>query len=87
MTNTNVTNALDSVISSGYKSWSHVPYYYNDYNVAGNDPTCKHTAWTDTHASNVKQPYFNRYCDSCGYRKLFIKYAKYCRTTKKGGRK
>lgn len=87
MTNTNVTNALDSVISTGYNSWSHVPYYYNDYNVKGNDPTCKHTTWTDTHVTDTKQPYLNRYCDSCGFRKLFVKYAKYCRTTKKGGRK
>jgi hypothetical protein len=84
MTNTNIVKALDSAIVSGYKSWSHVPYHYNDYNVKGNDPTCKHESWTDVQGVSTRQPYFNRYCDSCGYRKLFVMYAKYCRTTKKG---
>ena len=66
-----------------YSSWGYVAYYYNDYNVAGNDPTCKHPTWTDHHEA-YSQPIINRYCDSCGYRKLFIKYARYCRKTKKG---
>lgn len=79
-------NSLDKVIANGYSAWGHVPYYYNDYNEKGNDPTCKHETWTDHHGG-LSQPIINRYCDKCGYRKLFIKYAKYCRTTKKGGRK
>ena len=65
-----------------YSSWGYVSQYYNDYNVVGNDPTCKHLTWTDHHA-NYSQPIINRYCDSCGYRKLFIKYAKYCRNKKR----
>jgi len=54
-----------------------VSEYYNDYNVKGNDPTCKHEAYTDTASNSVSMPSFNRYCDSCGYRKLFIKYARF----------
>lgn len=84
MTITNITNALDSAIEGGYTSWSHVAYFYNDYNVVGNDPTCKHPTWTDVQGVSTRQPYFNRYCDTCGYRKLFVKYAKYCKKTKKG---
>jgi len=84
MTITNITNALDSAIEGGYTSWSHVAYFYNDYNVVGNDPTCKHPTWTDVQGNYTTQPYFNRYCDTCGYRKLFVKYAKYCKKTKKG---
>lgn len=79
MNNSDITTALDSVITTGYNSWSHVLYFYNDYNVKGNDPNCKHTAWTDVQAGTTTRPAFNRYCDSCGYRKLFIKYAKYCK--------
>ena len=78
-----ITTALDSVKETGYKSWSHVLYFYNDYNVKGNDPNCKHESWTDVQGESTRQPYFNRYCDSCGYRKLFIKYAKYCKKGKK----
>ena len=84
MTITNIKNALDAKIEGGYTSWSHVAYFYNDYNVKGNDPNCKHTTWTDVQGESTRQPYFNRYCDSCGYRKLFVKYAKYCKKTKKG---
>lgn len=76
-------STLNKVIANGYHAWGHVPYYYNDYNVMGSDPTCKHPTWTDNHGGTT-QPIINRYCDSCGYRKLFIKYAKYCRTSKKG---
>lgn len=65
-----------------YSAWGHVSQYYNDYNVKGNDPTCKHTTWTDVHGG-LSQPTINRYCDNCGYRKLFIKYAKYCKKGKK----
>ena len=79
-----IKNALDAKIANGYTSWGHVAYFYNDYNVKGNDPNCKHESWTDVQGEYTNQPYFNRYCDSCGYRKLFVKYAKYCRTTKKG---
>ena len=69
-------NKLDNVIANGYSAWGHVPQYYNDYNVKGNDPTCKHESWTDVQGIATKQPYFNRYCDKCGYRKLFVMYAK-----------
>jgi hypothetical protein len=86
MTNTNIIKALDSAIAKGYQSWSHVSEFYCDYNVKGNDPTCKHESWTDTWGVYTNQPHFNRYCDKCGYRKLFVKYAKYC-SKKKGGRK
>ena len=78
---------LDKVIVNGYSSWNYVSQYYNDYNVKGNDPNCKHETWTDVQGVSTRQPYFNRYCDKCVYRKLFVKYAKYCRNTKKGGRK
>ena len=70
---------LDKVIANGYQLWSHVPQFYNDYNEKGNDPTCKHETWTDKWGVSTRQPYFNRYCDTCGYRKLFVKYAKYCK--------
>jgi hypothetical protein len=83
MNNLQITNALDVASVNGYTSWSHVAYFYNDYNVKGNDPTCKHPTWTDIQGESVRQPYFNRYCDTCGYRKLFVKYAKYCRTNKR----
>lgn len=83
---TDITNALDAKIAGGYTSWSHVATFYNDYNVKGNDPTCKHESWTDIQGESVRQPYFNRYCDSCGYRKLFVKYAKFCSKKKSGNK-
>ena len=80
----NSLDRLDKVIANGYSAWGHVPQYYCDYNVAGNDPTCKHESWTDKVGESVgRQPYFNRYCDSCGYRKLFTMYAKYCKKGKR----
>ena len=78
MTNTKENKRLDN----GYMAFDYQQYFYNDYNEKGNDPTCKHPTFTDKSGVSMRQPYFNRYCDTCGYRKLFTMYAKYCKKNK-----
>ena len=79
-----MTNTKENVrLANGYMAFDYQQYYYNDYNVKGNNPDCKHPTFTDKSGVTMRQPYFNRYCDTCGYRKLFTMYAKF---VKKGRR-
>jgi hypothetical protein len=74
MTNTKVNERKPN----GYMSFDQVDTYYNDYNVRGNDPTCKHLTYR-VEIQNDSKPSINHYCETCGYRRLFLKYAKHMR--------
>jgi hypothetical protein len=65
-------------LANGYMSFDKVDTYYNDYNVRGNDPTCKHPTYR-VEIKNDSKPSINHYCEICGYRRLFLKYAKHMR--------
>lgn len=60
-------------LNNGYYGFDHEQYHYNDYNVKGNDSNCKHPTYTEVRSKTS----VNKYCSVCGYRRLFIKYAKY----------
>jgi len=60
-------------LSNGYMSFDYEEKHYYDYHEKGNDPNCIHKTYKEvTSKSSV-----NKYCQNCGYRKLFILYAKY----------
>ena len=66
-------------LANGYMAFDHEPLHYNDYNVKGDNPNCNHPTFTEKSGNNA----VNKYCSVCGYRRLFIKYAKHI---KKGRR-
>ncbi|NDB61382.1 hypothetical protein EB001_23530 [bacterium] len=69
-----MTNTKENVkLNNGYYGFDHEQYHYNDYNVKGNNPNCKHPTYTEVRSSTS----VNKYCTECGYRRLFILYAKY----------
>lgn len=69
MTNTKVNNRLDN----GYMAFDYEAKHYNDFNEKGNNPTCNHPTYTEKSSKWA----VNKYCTECGYRRLFILYAKY----------
>ena len=75
-----MTNTKENVrLANGYKSFDYQEYCYNDYNVKGNNPNCNHTTYTEVHSKGA----VNKYCTDCGYRRLFIVYAKYMKKGKR----
>lgn len=69
---------------NGFMTFDHVSLrYYNDFNEKGNDPTCKHEFFTRKVSTDVNAWSVNHYCATCGYRRLFVKYAKYCKKGRK----
>ena len=70
---------LNVKLNNGYYGFDHEQYHYNDYNVKGNDPNCKHPTYTEVRNDRS----VNKYCTECGYRRLFIKYAKYLKKGRK----
>ena len=69
MTTLKVNNRLDN----GYMAFDYEAKHYNDFNEKGSDPNCKHETYTEKSSKWA----VNKYCATCGYRRLFILYSQY----------
>lgn len=67
------------MINQMNKDFFQVPAKYYSTGTTGHSGYCTHDTFTVTTRSLGKQPTLARTCNSCGERRSYIMYAKYCK--------